>query len=140
MSFVVVRHPDPHPARGRRLLAAHPELGALFGRNPWTAALTVALVGAQLGVAATIGWSGTPWWVALILAWVVGAFLDHALFAAMHDAAHGLVFRRRPANDAVVILANAPLLVPFGFFFAYWHLEHHRRQGDVVRDPDLPAP
>lgn len=140
MSFVVVRDPDPHPARGRRLLAAHPELASLFGRNPWTAALAAGLGVLQLGIAAAIGLGGAPWWAALLLAWTVGAFVDHALFAAMHDAAHGLVFRRRPANDAVVVLANLPLLVPFGFWFACWHLEHHRRQGQIDRDPDLPAP
>ncbi|MEQ1504204.1 MAG: fatty acid desaturase [Myxococcota bacterium] len=140
VAFVVVDVPDPHPARGRRLAAAHPELRQLFGRNPWTAALVAGLVALQLGVAAALGWTAAPWWAVLAAAWLVGAFVDHALFAAMHDAAHGLVFRRRWANDLVVVLANTPMLVPFGFPFAYWHLEHHRHQGDPARDPDLPAP
>lgn len=140
MAFLVVEHPDPHPARGRRLSATHPELQALFGRDPWTGLVAVGLVAAQLGVALAIAATAAPWWVALVAAWVVGAFLDHALFAVMHEAAHGLVFRSRRANDALLVLANAPLALPFGFFFAHWHLEHHRHQGDRARDPDLPQP
>lgn len=139
MSLLVLSHPDPHPHRGRRALALHPELATLFGRNPWTALLTAGLVALQLGLASLVGLSGAPWWAALLLAWAVGAFVAHALFAAMHEAAHGLVFRKRAANDLVLVLANTPLLVPFGFFFAHWHLEHHRRQGQQGLDPDLPA-
>jgi sphingolipid delta-4 desaturase len=139
VSFVVLRQPDPHPARGRRALLQHPELAALAGRNPKTALLTALLVALQLGLASAVGLLSVPWWGALLLAWTVGAFVAHALFAAMHEAAHGLVFRRRPANDAMIVLANLPLLAPFGFPFAWWHLEHHRRQGQQGRDPDLPA-
>lgn len=138
MGLLIVRHPDPHPARGRRLVEAHPELTALYGRNPWTAAIAAGLIAAQLGVAAAISAWGAPWWGALALAWGVGAVVDHALFAVMHEAAHGMVFRRRWANDLLLVAANAPLGLPFGFWFQHWHLEHHRRQGDVDRDPDLP--
>lgn len=140
MPLVVVDQPDPHPARARKLLAAHPELRALNGRNPWTAAIGAGLAAVQLGLAAGIGLSHAPWWAILALAWFVGAFVDHALFAVMHEAAHGLVFRRRGANDALLIGANVPMLAPFALPFAHWHLEHHRHQGNPDRDPDLPAP
>src|SRR6187431_324275 len=79
--LVVVEEPDPHPARGRRMLAAHPELRALFGREPRTAALGAGLAALQLGIAAALGLGGAPWWLGLILAWAVGAFVAHALFA-----------------------------------------------------------
>lgn len=138
--FVIVAHPDPHAARGRRLAAAHPEIRALFGRNPWTAALGLSLVLLQLGLAAAVSYFCLPWWAVLALAWGIGAFIDHALFAVMHEAAHGLVFRRRAANNALLVAANVPMLAPFAFLFAHWHLEHHRHQGDPARDPDLPAP
>ena len=140
MPFTVVAQPDPHPARGRALIAAHPEIRELFGREPRTALLGALLVALQLSLAAAVGLWGAPWWAILALAWGAGAILDHALFAVMHEAAHGLVFRRRTANDLLLVLANLPMLVPFGFHFAHWHLEHHRHQGDPDRDPDLPAP
>jgi sphingolipid 4-desaturase/C4-monooxygenase len=139
MPFRVVDHADPHPARGRRMLAEHPELRELYGKNAWTGALGLALVVLQLGVAAALSAVGWPWWSGVLLAFGFGAFVAHALLAVMHEAAHRLVFRTRWANDALLLLANAPLVAPFGFFFAYWHMEHHRRQGDPHRDPDLPS-
>jgi sphingolipid delta-4 desaturase len=129
--------PDPHPIRHRMILAAHPEITALYGRNPWTAAIVAGLVLAQLGLALVAG--SLPVWGAVVLAWAVGAWVAHALFAAMHEATHRMVFRSRVANRLVLIGANLPLIVPFAIGLAHWHLVHHRRQGQGAWDPDLPS-
>jgi sphingolipid 4-desaturase/C4-monooxygenase len=136
--FTLTDAPDPHPLRHRMILAAHPEVTALYGRNPWTAAIVAGLVVAQIALAAMA--AVLPWWGALMLAWGVGAWIAHALFASMHEAAHRLVFRSRVANRLVLVTANLPLIVPFAVPLAHWHLVHHRRQGQGEWDPDLPSP
>ena len=76
--------PQPHPQRARDILARHPEVRTLFGRNPWTAVFVFVLVGIQLAVAyfaSQIGWI----WVAL-LAYALGAFVNHALFVLNHES------------------------------------------------------
>jgi len=130
--------PDPHPIRHRMILVDHPEITALYGRNRWTAAVVVGVVAAHLGLAVAV--AGAPWWAALLLSWAVGAWLAHALFAGMHEAAHRMVFKSRLLNRLVLVAANLPLVLPFAIPLAHWHLVHHRRQGQEGWDPDLPSP
>lgn len=129
--------PDPHPIRHRMILAGHPEITALYGRNAWTAAVVVGLVALQIGLAVAV--AAAPVWAAVALAWAVGAWVAHALFAGMHEAAHRMVFKSQTANRILLIAANLPLIVPFAIPLAHWHLVHHRRQGQDGWDPDLPS-
>ncbi len=128
---------DPHPIRHRMILANHPEIAYLYGRNPWTAGLVVGLVGLQLALAVAVG--NLPVWAALAVSWAVGAWVAHALFAGMHEATHRLIFRSHLANKLVLVGANLPLIVPFSIGLAHWHRVHHRRQGQRAWDPDLPS-
>ena len=89
------------------MLAAHPELRALAGPMPISAAWTLALVTVQCGLALWLG--PTRWYVWLPVAYVAGATIDHALWALIHDSCHNLVFRSRTANRWVAILANLHL-------------------------------
>ncbi|MCB9594029.1 MAG: fatty acid desaturase [Sandaracinaceae bacterium] len=133
-----VEHPDPHRARTRELLRAHPEIKGLLGPTGWTPPLAVALVLGHLGVAAAV--SLAPWWVAPIAAFVIGALLSQALYAVLHECTHQLAGRGRTLNRVVSLVANLPLLAPIAISYAHFHLMHHRHQGDPARDPDLPAP
>ncbi|MCA9605530.1 MAG: fatty acid desaturase [Myxococcales bacterium] len=132
-----VDYPDPHRARTRALLRAHPEIKKLLGPTWWTPALTVLLVAAHLGLAALV--SALPWWVAPLAAFAVGAFLSQALYAVLHECSHLLAGRGRALNRVVSLFANLPLLVPVAISYAHFHLMHHRHQGDPARDPDLPG-
>jgi sphingolipid delta-4 desaturase len=131
--------PDPHRARARQIRRDHPEAQKLAGRSRLTAALGLALVLAQLGAAAALALLHAPWWLALALAWIAGAFLVHALFVVMHEACHRLVFASTAANQALLLVANLPSLLPFAVPFGHHHRVHHRTQGQYGRDPDLPA-
>src|ERR1700704_5099722 len=77
--YVYVTYSEPHVARGRHMLAAHPELRALAGPFPGSAAWTLVLVLAQFGVALLVG--HRPWFVWLPCAYLIGATIDHALWA-----------------------------------------------------------
>jgi sphingolipid delta-4 desaturase len=120
------------------MLAAHPELRALAGPLPRSAVWTLALVIAQCGLAVWLG--PTHWYVWLPCAYVIGATIDHALWALIHDCTHNLVFRSRTANRFVAILANVPLVVPGAISFAKYHLLHHRHMGDLELDAGIPGP
>jgi sphingolipid delta-4 desaturase len=136
--YIRVAYGEPHAARGRQMLAAHPELRALAGPTPISAVWTVALVVIQCGLALRLG--PMRWYVWLPIAYVIGATIDHALWALIHDCTHNLVFRSRTANRFVAILANVPLVVPGAISFAKYHLLHHRHMGDLELDAGIPGP
>jgi len=135
--FIRVQHPEPHAARGRQLLAAHPELRALAGPHPASACWTLLLVLIQCALAVWL--APSRWFVWLPVAYVVGATIDHALWALIHDCSHNLVFRSRTANRWVAILANVPIVVPGAISFCKYHLLHHRHMGDVDLDAGVPG-
>jgi sphingolipid delta-4 desaturase len=129
---------QPHRERTRTILAAHPEIRGLVGENPWTFALIVGVVALQTGHAALMGRLGLGgWWVALIVAWCVGAFANHALYVMIHDATHNLIFRRRAPNQWAAILADLPNVFPAAMGFRVYHLQHHAHQGDYHLDADI---
>ena len=136
--YIRVTHGEPHAARGRQMLAAHPELRALAGPLPASAVWTVVLVLTQCGLALVVG--TRSWMVWVPCAYVIGATIDHALWALIHDCCHNLVFRSRTANRVVAIVANLPLVVPGAISFGKYHLLHHRHMGDLEFDAGIPGP
>ncbi|HEY1912413.1 MAG TPA: fatty acid desaturase [Vicinamibacterales bacterium] len=138
LDYIRVTHGEPHAERGRRMLAAHPELRRLAGYSPTTAIWIVCLVIAQIGLALLLGGRGWIWW--LPCSYIVGATIDHALWALIHDCSHNLVFRSRTPNRLISIVANLPLVVPSAISFAKYHLLHHRHMGDMDLDAGVPGP
>jgi sphingolipid delta-4 desaturase len=129
---------QPHPARTRAILSAHPEVRTLMGRNPWTGALLIAVVALQLGIAAAMGSLGPSfWWLTLILAYAVGAFANHSLYVIIHEATHNLIFADRRLNKLAAIVADLPNVVPAAIGFWVFHLKHHAHQGDYEQDADI---
>jgi sphingolipid delta-4 desaturase len=130
---------DTHSARAKAILKAHPEIRQLIGRNPWTAAITAAYVGTQLILAIGFGLAGLQyWWLALIVAYGFGAFLNHALYVVIHDATHNLIFKSRFANRVVLLAADLPQVLPGGMGFRACHLAHHSHLGEMDGDTDIP--
>ena len=128
---------EPHADRAREILTRHPEIRHHFRRNPWSALLIAALVGLQVLLAA---WApGQPWWLVLVVAYAVGAFMTHALLVLVHECAHDLVFERRGLNRVSAILAGLPTVLLNGVTWGRYHLKHHRYQGIYERDFDLPS-
>ena len=136
--FLDVATPQPHPRTTRRLLASHPEIRHLIGRNPWTAVATACLVAAQTGIALTLSHRHAPLWLVVVVAYTAGAIIDHALWAMIHEATHRLVFPGRSGNTVVGLLANLPLMVPGYAYFERYHLRHHSYLGVYEHDVGLP--
>lgn len=134
--FTFVPSREPHAPRAREILRRHAEIRALVGRNPWSAVLVAALVLLQTGAAAWIG--RAPVWIGVAAAFLVGAFLDHALWVLIHECAHNLVFRRAAWNRLAAVAANLPHLLPSAISFQTYHLKHHTFQGVYELDADIP--
>lgn len=129
--------PEPHKARTQAILRAHPEVRRQIGKNPYSFALILLLVGVQLLAAWWI--PGKPWWALLLLAYTVGAVADHGLFVLVHECAHNLIFRKPVLNTLAGMIANVPSVIPSSVSFKRYHLKHHSFQGVYDLDADLPS-
>ena len=127
--------PEPHKQRTRDILKAHPEVREFIGRNPLSAMIVVSVVLLQLVVAFLL--KEQSWWLAMIAAFVIGAFADHNLFVLIHEATHNLIFKNRTLNTIFGIMADLPKVVPSYVSFKNYHLKHHSFQGDYYLDADL---
>jgi sphingolipid delta-4 desaturase len=129
---------QPHPERTRAILRAHPEVRRLFGRNPFTATIMLVVLSIQTAIAFTMGRLGwSYWWLSLLIAFCLGAFLNHCMYVIIHDATHNLVFKRKSWNKLVAIFADLPNLLPGAIGFGVYHLQHHAHQGDYDADADI---
>ena len=129
---------QPHPARARAIVKAHPEVRQLMVRNPWTALIALSIVMFQTAIAYGFGKLGfSYWWLSLLVAYFVGAFANHANYVIIHDATHNLILPRKSWNIFVAILADLPNLTPGAMGFRVYHLKHHSHQGDYEHDADL---
>ena len=90
LDYFHVAHPEPHIGRTKELLKKYPEIRTLFGHTPSTAVWAICIVGVQFSLA--IGLENAAWWVVIFAAWILVAFLEHALFVIIHYCAHNLVF------------------------------------------------
>jgi sphingolipid 4-desaturase/C4-monooxygenase len=129
--------PAPHPGRAREILARHPEIRELVGKNAGTFWITAGIVAAQVALGAALAHS--PWWLIILVAATAGAFANHALWVVIHEITHNLVFRTPGANTWVGILANLPHTVPSSVFFQRYHMKHHAFLGTYDFDADIPS-
>src|ERR687887_452758 len=53
---------QPHPARARAIVKAHPEVRQLMVRNPWTALIALSIVLGQTAIAYGFGRLGFNYW------------------------------------------------------------------------------
>lgn len=135
IGFAFSDEKEPHRARTKQILARHPEMKKLIGRNSWSFPIIVAIVSAQIAIA---WWtSSEPWWAVFAAAFAVGAFANHALFVLIHEASHNLIFKARWANKLAGIMCNFPMGFPSSESFQRYHLKHHIYQGVYELDADL---
>src|SRR3981189_3308114 len=140
MSFVFSQwaFDQPHPARARAIVKAHPEVRDLMVRNPYTGLIALSLLVLQTSIAYGMGKLGFSfWWLSLLIAYGVGAFANHANYVIIHDATHNLILRSKSWNKMVASLADLPNLSAGAMGFRVYHLKHHSHQGDYEHDADL---
>lgn len=134
--FVFSSAPEPHRIRTRQILKQHPQIRHLIGKNPRTFLLILFLVLSQLALSVLL--RNASWWLILGAAYLVGAFIDHALFVMIHECTHRLVFKQKAANRLAGMLANMPQVFPSSVAFERYHIKHHSFQGVHELDADLP--
>jgi len=134
--FIYSNTSEPHRIRTKQILKQHPDVRQLIGKNPRTFLFIFLLVAFQ--VAASIFLASQPWWLIFVVAYFVGAFVDHALFVMIHECAHRLIFKSQAANRLAGIFANIPQVFPSSVSFERYHIKHHSFQGIHELDADLP--
>jgi len=135
-SFVFSENSEPHRVRTKEILKQHPDIRKLIGKNPNTIWAIVGLVALQVVLAWFL--ADKSWWIVVGVAYLIGAFADHALFVMIHECAHKLLFKQPVANRLAGIFANIPQLFPSSVSFERYHIKHHSFQGVHELDADLP--
>lgn len=129
--------PEPHQARRKALLAAHPEIRELYGPCPRTKYITTALVAAQLACAFLL--KDAPFWVIAVFAYAVGGVMNQMLLLAIHELSHNLAFKKPVYNRLFGLFINLPIGLPVAAAFREYHLIHHTHQGVDGLDTDVPT-
>ena len=116
-----------HRDRARRMLAAHPELRELFGQTRSTAAWCILFAGGQVALAVTM--YAQPWWLLILVAYLVGSWININLFMLAHECNHGLVFKSNTWNRWLFTLTSLPMFLTG--HHAWWieHPVHHNDLG-----------
>lgn len=127
---------EPHRVRTKKILEQHPEVRELIGKNPSTIISIIALVSAMIVLAYLL--KNSSWWLILLVAYAVGAFINHSLFVLIHECSHNLLFKKKSANLLAAIFANLPQTLPSAVSFTRYHIKHHSFQGIHELDADLP--
>ena len=134
--FHFITGEEPHRERTRKIIAEHPEVRNLIGKNPVT---VIAVIGLVSGIVfASYLLRESPWWLILIAAYTIGAVIDHALFVMVHECSHNLLFKRKSWNMFTGIFANMPHIFPTSVMFTRYHIKHHSFQGVHELDADIP--
>jgi len=126
---------EPHKERTREILRTHPEVREFIGRNPNSIYFIIVVVALQITIAVLL--NDQKWWLALIVAYLIGAFANHALFVLIHESSHNLIFKSRGANMIAGIICDLPMSIPTSISFRSYHLKHHSFQGNYYLDADL---
>jgi len=109
----------------------------LFGTEPWTFFFVLAIVATQITLAYTL--SNSPWWLLLLVAYLIGGTLNHSQQLLVHDISHNLCFKLEIPNKLLGIFANIATGVPSAITFTRYHMEHHQFQGWDGIDMDIPC-
>jgi sphingolipid delta-4 desaturase len=127
---------EPHRARTKQIIAEHPEVRKLIGKNPLTVFAVIGLVSSIVFISYLV--KDSSWWVVLLVSYFVGAFINHALFVMIHECSHNLLFKKKGANMITGIVSNLPHVLPSSVMFARYHIKHHSFQGIHELDADIP--
>ena len=130
---------DHHALRRKEVMRVHGRAVQKLCGPEWRSKyVALLLVGASLYASLVLAPSLQRWSTWLLLAYVGGATLSNALFLAIHELSHGLMFTSRGANTAFAMIVNLPIFIPYSVAFREFHLEHHKHLHSE-RDMDVPT-
>ncbi|KAJ3650622.1 hypothetical protein Zmor_016710 [Zophobas morio] len=130
---------EPHASRRKVILEKYPQIKRLFGYDPnfkWVVTLMVLTQFAMLFVMKDRSWP-----TIFLVGYCFGGVINHSLMLAVHEISHNLAFGHgRPFyNKMFGFFANLPIGIPISISFRKYHLEHHKYQGDELKDTDIPT-
>ncbi|XP_076460346.1 sphingolipid delta(4)-desaturase DES1-like isoform X2 [Babylonia areolata] len=130
---------EPHSSRRQEILRRHPEIKRLMGYDPNIACIVTAEVLLQVVLCCLV--RDLSWPALLLLAYCVGAVLNHSLGSAIHEIGHNLAFGhgRGALNRALSVWCNLPIAVPMAVTYRKYHADHHRYLGEETNDVDVPT-
>jgi sphingolipid 4-desaturase/C4-monooxygenase len=138
-AFILNEQPQQiHTQRRKDILKRYPEVKELFGSYPLSALLIVGLVALQWSVAWLL--RAQPWYVIMLVAYLAGAVINHALYVLMHEATHNLIFKTPVCNKIFALIGDFALIVPGAMSFRKYHLLHHQHLNEMGMDPDVVSP
>jgi len=121
-----------HRERARKMLQAYPAIKTLMGHTPSTAIWCVLFASAQIAVATAM--AEQPIWLLVLVAYVVGSWININLFMLAHECNHGLVFGRPFWDRWLFTLTSLPMFLPA--HHAWW-IEHHVHHNDLGAKKDF---
>jgi sphingolipid delta-4 desaturase len=128
---------EPHATRRKQILAAHPEIEELFGVEPKTALIVLAIFLSQLFFAWQL--REASWGLILVWAYLYGGTVNHSLQLAVHELSHNLCWNKPIHNTFTAYFANLVTGFPSSVTFQRYHMEHHLMQGVDGTDTDVPT-
>jgi len=138
--FHVMDHDEPHAIRRKQILEKHPEIEELFTRDRTSIYLAIFFNILQFLIVWFLSNIDLSWGNIILVSFLVGALINHALFILIHDITHFTCFQTKLYNQLFGIIANLPQIIPTAISFGRYHADHHAYFGDAVNDPDLPHP
>ncbi|KAK6462028.1 fatty acid desaturase [Scheffersomyces coipomensis] len=130
---------EPHFSRRKLILARHPEVAKLTGYETKTKWYVIGVVLLQFYVAYYLRNTPIFNWKFIALAYVIGATANQALFLAIHELSHNLLFKKPIHNKIFAVFTNLPIGIPYAASFQPYHQLHHKFLGDKYLDADLPT-
>ncbi|ABN64723.1 fatty acid desaturase (DSD1) [Scheffersomyces stipitis CBS 6054] len=137
--FYWTKEAEPHVLRRKQILAKYPEVAKLTGYETKTKWYVLGVVLLQFLVAYYLRDTSPLAWKFMALAYIIGATSNQALFLAIHELSHNLLFKKPLHNKIFAIFANLPIGVPYSASFQPYHQLHHKFMGDHYLDTDLPT-
>lgn len=139
-----------HWKRRTDIIKKHPEVKQLYGKDPMSAAFSVVVVSTVYALAYGVyDFSKSDHaqnnpklflFEIFLLAYCIGAVLDHSLWVLIHDFGHDLGFESDFLNSTFMIISNLPHLLPSASSFKFYHKLHHISLNETYSDPDVASP
>jgi len=136
MEFSHTSEPDFHIERKKKMLSLYKEeITSLYGHNSRTFIFALACTFIQISL--SIYLANKSFFLILLVSYILGACLNHALYVFIHEATHNLVFKKTLANKIFAIFCDTALIFPGAMAFRKYHHLHHNHMGVYMKDADL---